>query len=351
MAVSSFPFDNQDSTEGQYTTLFRELQETGVADTYGGSGWRVSAGTGMTVSIQPGFAIVRGHGAQSTAVETLPIPAAGANPTYHVVALRLDPAANTILPVLISGTVGGPVPALTQTAIGIYEMPLATILVAPGTVNINPANVADTRPFVGNAVRPWSTVTRPAAPRYAQLGYNITLGQWEFWNGSAWVTTVPSDVYARLTALETQPYIMRSEAWRVGVPGGISIPDDVWQILDWRMDNGGQAGIDYTFASARFTFPKAGVYRYDASITFDSNTTGARELRMARVDGSPNGDYIDYDSRDAAKIGWTKVAVNGEVRLAAGESVIIAVRQTSTGNLNLIAGKAYQRANFRRVRA
>ncbi|GAB3830234.1 hypothetical protein [Kribbella italica] len=349
MAISSFPFDNQDSTEGQYTTLFRELQQTGVADTYGGTAWKIVAASGMNVTAQPGFALVRGHGAQNTAVEPIAIPAASSAPVYHRVVLRLDPAANSILPVVISGTAGGPVPSLNQTDIGIFEMPVATILISPGDVNVNPAKITDDRLFLGSTVGPWSTATRPSSPRYGRLGYNTTIGQWEFWNGSAWATIVPADVFARLSTLENQPYIMRSEAWRVGVAGGISIPDDVWQILDWRMDNGGQSGIGYTFESARFSFPTAGRYVYDVTLTFNSNTTGARELRLARVDGSPNGDYIDYDSRDAAKIGWTTVRLNGEVRLAANDQVILACRQTSTGNLNLISGHEYQRISFRRV--
>lgn len=33
----------------------------------------------------------------------------------------------------------------------------------------------------------WTTSTRPAIPYNGQDGYNTSLGQWEYWNGSAWL--------------------------------------------------------------------------------------------------------------------------------------------------------------------
>lgn len=344
MAISSFPFDNQDSTEGQYTILFRELQLTGVADTYGGSGWKVSAATGMNVDLQAGFAVVRGHGAQSTSSVTVAIPAATSAPVYHTVVLRLDPASNSIVPAVISGAANGPAPTPNQTDVGIYEMPLATILVSPGTANVDPTKVADVRPFVGQPPTTWSTATRPASPRVSRLGYNTTSAEWEFWNGTKWATVVPATITDRLDTLENQPYIMRYNPQRVGIVS-TTIPNNAWTDLDWRTSNGGQSGITYTFADGKFLFPTAGVYRYDMNVSLEADGTGTRSLRLTRGASTP----VDLDSRDGTALSYATLRVSGEVRLGAGETLVVAVLQTSGSSLALIDSAAYNKISIRRV--
>jgi hypothetical protein len=344
VAISSYPFDNQDSTEGQYTTLFRELQLSGVADTFGGSGWQITATTGMNVSVQSGFAIVRGHGVQNTAPITLSIPAATSAPIIHMVVLRLDPSANTITPVVISGVANGPAPTPSQTDTGIYEMPLATILVPPGTINVDPTKVTDLRPFVGQQPSAWSTTTRPATPRLSRLGYNASTSEWEFWNGSAWATVTPASVTSRITVLENQQYIMRTEPQRVGVVSK-NILHNTWTDLDWRTANGGQSGITYTFADGTFAFPTAGVYEYKINVTLDANATGTRSLRLTRGASTP----VDLDSRDGTALSYTTLRVSGEVRLNAGDILTTACLQTSGGALAMIDSVGYQKVSFRRV--
>ena len=191
MALTSYPFDGQDTTESEYTLLFRELQDTGIADTFGGPGFQVSAnGSGMTVTVQPGFAIVRGHAVSSTAVETLTIPAADAAQRQDRIMLRLDPAANAITLAVSQGPAGGTAPGQTQTDTGIYEKSLAVVTVGANVTSIDASKVFDERKFLGSRIGCWTTSLRPLSPRTARLGLNSSTGKWEYWNGTVWTNLV-----------------------------------------------------------------------------------------------------------------------------------------------------------------
>ncbi|MGW2541547.1 tail fiber domain-containing protein [Kitasatospora sp. NPDC001574] len=193
MAITSYPFDGQAASESQFSYLFRELQDSGVAASADSTALRVTAdSTGMTVKVAPGFALVRGHAIQSTAVESLTIPAADALSRIDRIVLRLDPAANSIVIAVVKGTPGSGTPALTQTDTGIFEAPLATVAVFASSATIAAAQVTDARQFTGTNLGAWTALTRPASPRLGALGLNRTSGTWEFWNGSAWTTLAPA---------------------------------------------------------------------------------------------------------------------------------------------------------------
>lgn len=195
MAISAYPFDNQDTTEVQYSDLFRELQDSGVADTYGGTGFQVSGDPGgMNVFVQPGFAIARGHAVLSTSVETLVVTPAGSSSRTDRVVLRLDPTANLISLAVVEGVPGAPAPALTQTDAGIYEIPLALVTVGANVSSIAADKVKDAREFLGTRVRAWSTDTRPVTPRESQLGLNTATGRWEYHTASGWADLIPNPV-------------------------------------------------------------------------------------------------------------------------------------------------------------
>lgn len=192
MAITSFPFDGQETDENQFSLLFRELQDSGVADTHAGTSLSSAPSTGMDVQVQPGFALVRGFGFSSTAVETRTIPTSSSGTTIHRLVLRLDPATNAIGLDVVSGAEGGASPALNQTTYGIYEIPLAKITVAVGTSNLTAAMVVDDRDYLGARFGAWTTAKRPASPRKGRAGLNTTLGYAELWNGSTWAPVAPS---------------------------------------------------------------------------------------------------------------------------------------------------------------
>lgn len=195
MAITAYPFDDQDTTESQFSAWARELQDSGVADSYGANGFRVTGGAGgMTVQVQPGLAILRGHALVSTAVETVTIPAAATAQRYDRIVLRINPATNLGSIAVLQGTPGsGLVPGLTQTAEGIFEIALAQVSVPANATTIDAAMVVDERRYVGSRVGVWWTGTRPTNPvRIARLGYNIDTRSWEFWDGAGWRDLVPS---------------------------------------------------------------------------------------------------------------------------------------------------------------
>ncbi|MCX5236245.1 tail fiber domain-containing protein [Streptomyces prunicolor] len=205
MTITSYPFDSQSITETDYSRLFREFQSTGVADTVGGSAFYAYAdGTGMTVKVSPGFAIIRGHAVYSTATESLTITASASSARIDRVVLRLDPAANSITLAVLTGTAGsGVAPTLTQTDTGTYEFPLATVAVGANVTSISAASMTAERKFIGSTVGGWTTTTRPTSPRVGRLGLNLTTNVWEYWDGTAWKDMAPAVSWSTVTGKPT----------------------------------------------------------------------------------------------------------------------------------------------------
>ena len=153
MAQSSFPFENVDTTETQFSQMFRTLN-AGVNGTPAGTELKVSAGTGLQVSVALGQAMVRGHYYISTATELLTIGTANpSNPRIDTVVLRLDPVANSIVLAVVAGTAAAsPVaPTLTQTDAGVFEFPLANVAVAAGAGTVGA--ITDRRVFMGKRLQ------------------------------------------------------------------------------------------------------------------------------------------------------------------------------------------------------
>jgi hypothetical protein len=147
MAQTSWPFENIDTSETQYSLLFRNVGEGVISgkqlllDT-------IADGSGMTVSTKTGDALVRGHYYTSTSNVTLTIAAAHATlPRIDRVVLKLDPTANSTTLVVLEGVPdASPAPlALTQTDGDIYEFPLALVAVGAGVTVISDANLTDQR--------------------------------------------------------------------------------------------------------------------------------------------------------------------------------------------------------------
>ena len=181
MAESSFPWEGIDTTETQFSQMFRTLNN-GVNDVPTGSALEVSAGTGLAVVAEAGQAMVRGHFYISTAQESLALATADpTNDRIDTVVLKLDPVANSITLVVKTGTPAGSptAPALVQTDSGIYEMPIANVLV-PATAGV-PSTITDRREFMGTKLGSWTTAGRPT-PTGVLFGFNTTTGLVEFYN-------------------------------------------------------------------------------------------------------------------------------------------------------------------------
>ncbi len=186
MAQTSWPFENIDTSETQFSQMFRNFA-SGVNGSPAGTELKVTAGTGLQVSVALGQAMVRGHYYVSTATELLTISTANpTNPRIDSIVLTLDPTANSIVLAVVAGTpaVSPVAPTLTQTDAGIYQMELAQVAVAAGAGTVG--TITDKRSFIGSRFGIWSTAGRPPAPYTGQAGYNSTIPQPEYWDGSAW---------------------------------------------------------------------------------------------------------------------------------------------------------------------
>ncbi|MCM8548815.1 tail fiber domain-containing protein [Streptomyces sp. STCH 565 A] len=200
MSITSYPFDDQPVSEGQFSYLFRELQSTGVADQVNGGGFQVIGdSSGMQVKVNPGFALIRGHAIQSTDTEIVSLDAASTSTRIDRVVLRLDPAANAITLAVVKGTPGGEAPALTQSDTGVYEFPLASVNVGVGVATIAATAVTSERRFIGNTVGGWTSSTRPQSPRIGRLGLNVSTNAWEYWTGSKWADLAPVVTWASIS--------------------------------------------------------------------------------------------------------------------------------------------------------
>jgi hypothetical protein len=147
MAQTSWPFENIDTSETQYSLLFRNVGEGVIPSRY----FQLEAyadSTGMNTKVKTGAALVRGHYYNSTAEVDLTIAAAdGSLPRIDRIVLRLDPSANTIILAVLTGVANAaPAPlALTQTDGDVYEFPVALVAVGAGVTTIAPGNITDQR--------------------------------------------------------------------------------------------------------------------------------------------------------------------------------------------------------------
>lgn len=150
MAQSSWPFENIDTSETQFSQWARNIGEgvkTGALNEL-----EVFAdSTGMQVKVKSGQALVRGHYYQSTAEEVLTVTAADlTNPRIDTVVLELDPSANSITLEVIAGS-PAPSPApepLVQTDAGIYQIKLAEVLIDAAATTIAAGKVTDGRTYI-----------------------------------------------------------------------------------------------------------------------------------------------------------------------------------------------------------
>lgn len=206
MTQTYYPFENTDTTEAQYSQLFRRLQLTGVSGAPSTTDLKVFGdSSGMQVKVPAGFAIVRGHAYNSSAQETLTITAANStNPRRDLIVLTLDPTANSILLAVVTGTAAASPadPSLTQTDEGTFQMVLARVSVAAGATSIAAGDVTDLRTFVGTQFGRWTTATRPSSPVVGTAGYNTTASAPEYWDGSSWVPFVSTVTASMISATE-----------------------------------------------------------------------------------------------------------------------------------------------------
>jgi len=155
MAQTSWPFENIDTTEVQFSQWARHINE-GIRPDFANELEVFADDSGLNVKVKSGQAMVRGHYYASTAEETLTITTPDAtNPRIDSVVLELDIVANSILLKVVAGTPdASPVaPTLTQSEDGnVYQLLLANVDVAAGVFSIEASDVTDLRNLMSSPV-------------------------------------------------------------------------------------------------------------------------------------------------------------------------------------------------------
>lgn len=139
----------------QMSTYFKGLISNGVYENVGGK-FQVYAGTGLSVNVQTGRAVIDCKWIESDAIETLSITAANAVLNrWTAVVLRLDVSNRLIELDTVDGTAATTPsqPAMTNTST-IKEICLAMVYVAAGATAITQANITDMR---GTSLCGWVT--------------------------------------------------------------------------------------------------------------------------------------------------------------------------------------------------
>ena len=197
MAQSSWPFENIDTSETQFSQWARNIGE-GVIFGKGLELETFADSTGMNVKVKSGQALVRGHYYSSSAEETLTVPTANpTNPRIDLIVARLDPAANSIVLALVAGTpAGSPVaPTPTQTDSEVYELPLAEVYVGAGVITITSGNVTDVRSIFEPGSAGAGVIFSDTAPEDTDsIWYNTENGNAYLYYDGFWtsITGLPS---------------------------------------------------------------------------------------------------------------------------------------------------------------
>lgn len=317
MAQTSWPFESADTTEAQYSQLFRRLQTNGVAGSPATTDLKVTGdSSGMQVKVAAGYGIVRGHFYNSDAQVTLAIGAAASNPRIDLVVLRLDPTANTITLAVVAGTAAATpaAPAPTQTDTGTFELPIGQVTVPASASTITAGNVADIRPFMGTQFGRWTTATRPVTSTYAPLqvgtaGFNTTTNTPEFWNGTAWSGFTPSSIDASIITSGTLDVARLGTNTITGARIAVGAIGNT-ELADGSVTNTKVAsGIDASKLTTG-TLPAAQLPGIDGSKITSGTISESRLPSSLNADGPTSAAY----SRSATGSSWYAVWMNSSLQ-------------------------------------
>lgn len=142
---NGYPIYDRASTSEEFALLFSSLLRDGV---FGSGMCRVSASSGMTVSVSEGGMMIRGRFGYILNSETVSFEPAESRARIDTVVLRRDlsTSVNNIVCAVIKGTSGSnpTVPTLTRDGT-IWELGIADVLIPANSTAISPANITDTR--------------------------------------------------------------------------------------------------------------------------------------------------------------------------------------------------------------
>ncbi len=172
MAETSYPFEGNPVTLAEFRAWARQAFGSRVH-----TGLNVTA-SGQTVSISAGTATVDGVCYVNDGALTLNVPANTGSARRVYAALVLNPTGKTIRAQVITGPAGGGAPTWTQSATGVWQMPLAWVTQPANSTTVSGSVTSVANRQVAGGI---STGGFTEQKNHTYTG--------EFWTPSDWVTT------------------------------------------------------------------------------------------------------------------------------------------------------------------
>lgn len=288
-----------------------------------------AAGANFSVDVAPGRCIIEGDSVAdqgkyfcwSTDVVNVVVPAppASGDRIHWVVARLYDKlhdggtAYDWAIELIEDTGSGASVPS--------SAIPLAQVAVSAGQASVTDTNIADQRsnaPLIGSmAPQAFSDASRPPVPYTSELIWRTDRKDHEVYDGTAWQPLGINRPTARLGRTSTNQ----------------SIPHNTATALAWNSESEDTHNAhDNLTNPSRYTAPVAGLYLVTATVTWNGNSTGTRQIGV-RVNGTTtySGERIGVDG---ASITFVQ-SISRMVRLAVGGYVEAVVVQTSGGALDV----------------
>jgi hypothetical protein len=203
MAQNSYPHSDSPLGEAEWRILAREFSATAVIDGVGGELACSADGSALATAVAAGRAAVEGFLFVLDAATTVAHTAADVtNDRIDVVVVEYDPDGSgtvgqgTARLTIVAGTPDASpvVPTLTQAVAGLWQFPLAEVLVTAASAIITAPDVTDVRVF-GGSVRDLSGTTAERGAYVAESGqfwWDTDTVELYRWDGSAWQPMTPA---------------------------------------------------------------------------------------------------------------------------------------------------------------
>jgi hypothetical protein len=246
-------------------------------------GLAVTTISGRNLQVATGSAWVHGAYYVNDAAKTLAVAAnSSGNPRIDRVVLRRDLTANTVTAAMLQGTAAASpsAPALTQSATGIWEVPIAQYRAESGFVNSDPTKLTDNR-LLSGADQLWKQSvmqfanstdrTAKVTPAEGMLSWLQDVDEIGLYTGSAWRTLAPATVpILRVRAVDLSTQTIGTAFTDVQL--GEELEDTV----------NGWPGLT---SSTTYTVQRAGLYSGCCGVSYSANAAGQRALAFS-INGS-----------------------------------------------------------------
>jgi hypothetical protein len=192
-------------SDQEYEQLVQAAAASGIIGSPGDTSVAFGDASGMNVKIRADkHATVRGfHWASGGSTLTLSVGSNGAGSTrIDLLVLRLSRSTWNVRAAVVAGVAGNPAPTPTQDTgtSGVWELPIATISVAPGASSIAANKVTPVNWYIGPPTIVCTSTTRPPAAAGQRI-FETDTGKEFVGNGSSFVTSIIDSGWVNVPAI------------------------------------------------------------------------------------------------------------------------------------------------------